>query len=483
MYSYLSLDFWLTDDAFISFRYALNFIHGYGLVYNHGEHVLGFTNFLWVILLSFFKILGLDFRYTVVILNCLSSISIGFILYKILKKIYEVGNLTLILLFALLTFSFPPLLCWSIGGGLEGPFFSSVIFLSFYLLFNNTNDLHKLFVAGIILGFSSLIRPEGVIFFILGGIFLFKFSENNNKVKTIIFTLSGYLVIVIPYVLWTFYYFGSPIPNTFTAKVDFSIAQFFYGAKYIYRFFMSSPLSGLSILLFPLIYKNANQFGKMSFWIIVTYLAYIILVGGDFMFGFRFIIPILPFFSIIFFEIFKFIIGCCIESSKRNFYKLAIMVIAFFTIFNIFSIINNNYYRTEIKNYNMIKGGEIAGKYFSSKYPSSFLIASSGIGSLGYYSKQKILDVLGLTDKIISKSRSKYSDEILSHSRSDANYVLHRMPDIIIFDMPSGTKFPRRIAEKEIFHHPDFQKYYIYVETTEQNNNTIIRYYIRKTNI
>src|SRR3954470_13240280 len=38
---------WLSDDAFISFRYARNWVTGKGLVYNAGERVEGYTNFLW----------------------------------------------------------------------------------------------------------------------------------------------------------------------------------------------------------------------------------------------------------------------------------------------------------------------------------------------------------------------------------------------------------------------------------------------------
>src|SRR5688572_25266220 len=43
----------LTDDAFISFRYARNLARGAGLVFNPGEApVEGYTNFLWVLLLA-----------------------------------------------------------------------------------------------------------------------------------------------------------------------------------------------------------------------------------------------------------------------------------------------------------------------------------------------------------------------------------------------------------------------------------------------
>src|SRR5690606_38133881 len=41
---------WLSDDAFISFRYAQNLVEGHGLVYNPGERVEGYTNFLWTVL-------------------------------------------------------------------------------------------------------------------------------------------------------------------------------------------------------------------------------------------------------------------------------------------------------------------------------------------------------------------------------------------------------------------------------------------------
>ena len=40
------------DDAYISYRYARNFAEGYGLVYNPGEYVEGFTNLLWTLLVA-----------------------------------------------------------------------------------------------------------------------------------------------------------------------------------------------------------------------------------------------------------------------------------------------------------------------------------------------------------------------------------------------------------------------------------------------
>ena len=46
------------DDSYISNRYSQNFAAGKGLVYNVGEYVEGYTNFLWVVLVAIGMKLG-----------------------------------------------------------------------------------------------------------------------------------------------------------------------------------------------------------------------------------------------------------------------------------------------------------------------------------------------------------------------------------------------------------------------------------------
>lgn len=38
------------DDAFITYQYARNFARGEGLVFNSGDYVEGYTNFLWTVM-------------------------------------------------------------------------------------------------------------------------------------------------------------------------------------------------------------------------------------------------------------------------------------------------------------------------------------------------------------------------------------------------------------------------------------------------
>ena len=54
-------EYWfLSDDAFISFRYSRHLADGLGLVWNAGEPVEGYTNFLWVLLMAASLSLGLE---------------------------------------------------------------------------------------------------------------------------------------------------------------------------------------------------------------------------------------------------------------------------------------------------------------------------------------------------------------------------------------------------------------------------------------
>src|SRR5512133_2539286 len=59
--SFIAMDgqryFSLFDDGMISMRYAWNLSHGYGLVWNPGEYVEGYSNLLMVLFMAIFTAL------------------------------------------------------------------------------------------------------------------------------------------------------------------------------------------------------------------------------------------------------------------------------------------------------------------------------------------------------------------------------------------------------------------------------------------
>ena len=64
----------VTEDAFVSFRYAQNIADGNGPVFNPGERVEGYTNFLWLVLIALPRAtFGVDVQTAAVLFGVLSA--------------------------------------------------------------------------------------------------------------------------------------------------------------------------------------------------------------------------------------------------------------------------------------------------------------------------------------------------------------------------------------------------------------------------
>ena len=74
------------DDAFISYRYAKNFLNGNGLVYNPGEFVEGFSSFLWTLLLALGGFVGIGIPVVARWLGVLLAIVSVVIVFHLGKK-------------------------------------------------------------------------------------------------------------------------------------------------------------------------------------------------------------------------------------------------------------------------------------------------------------------------------------------------------------------------------------------------------------
>src|SRR3990172_13263565 len=87
------LSFWvyINDDAYITFRYSKNLASGNGPVYNVGEKVEGYTNFLWMLILALglFISPSIDVSLLSKVIGTLCSIGTIFLMSGITKIIEE----------------------------------------------------------------------------------------------------------------------------------------------------------------------------------------------------------------------------------------------------------------------------------------------------------------------------------------------------------------------------------------------------------
>jgi len=239
---------------------------------------------------------------------------------------------------------------------------------------------------------------------------------------------------------------------------------------------MSAPFLLMFFILTMLDFNALDR--EMKFLLIVSlgYILYIFMIGGDFMFAYRYFLPIM---SILYFISVESILK--IGSYQNYVFKkisAAYIIIIIMILYNILSLSFETSYKTEIREYKMIERGKLLAEYLNENYSSDYTIASSGIGALGFYSDMRIIDVLGLTDSQVAQGGIVGNDGIYSHGKSNAKYILTRKPSIIVFGDCFGGKLPVRFAEKEIYITNDFLNNYTYKELVVNNKDTM-RFYLR----
>jgi arabinofuranosyltransferase len=471
----------IQDDAYTSLRYAKNFVEGRGLVFNEGERVEGYTNFLWVMLLSGFYSLTkfgfakIDLSSFAQVLSTFFGITAIWILYFISKKFNkeksgnifnEIKNFLPPFLFA---FS-APMIYWSVSG-METSLFISFTLLSFHIFLRGREkeNLGKWFVVVSFL--NSLLRPEGMIF--CGLIYFYKliedFSRGIKKVfnKSMLIEISLLICMISGYLLFRIIYYGHPLPNTFYAKTEFTVQFLSRGWKYFFDFMKSNLLYG-TLLFFPLSLfweKSSHRNIWFGFYIVFVWSFLIMIIGGDVLPVHRFFLPILP----IIFILNVNAVFYLVEKIKSNKVCLPIKILMLILIL-FYGYWNYESQEPSVQNFRSYESGLVKKmKIYAawiekqSKIKKKITVAMSTIGAFSFYSNVHVIDIVGLTDEYIAHHPKEVAgiDEELpvlwKERHYNAEYVLSNKPDYIIF--PAGAK-PSAFAECALFVQNDFLKNY-----------------------
>ena len=211
------------DDAFITFRYALNAANGDGLVYNPGENVLGTTTPLYATLLALFQTVGGDIMWTSVALNAMFDAVSVCMIYAL--AIIVTGSMTLSIA-AALSLAASWLVLWVSVGGMESSFF---VMLSLVTLLSVSTE--RRYLTGILCGLLTLVRPEGSL--MISTVCLVRLIETRRlPFKEVI----GYAIILLPWVAYSYTVYGSPVPHSVQAKTVLGNNPPLHGIKRILGF-------------------------------------------------------------------------------------------------------------------------------------------------------------------------------------------------------------------------------------------------------
>jgi hypothetical protein len=428
------------DDAYISFRYGKNLMLGNGLVYNPGEYVEGYTNFLWTVLTSPFTVINFADVSVFATILCLliSIVNIVFIakIGKLFNSEFEPFKVYLIVVPSIFLALDNSIAFWAIGG-MEFPIYTLFILGVAYSYFRINENPKYLYILIFSLIFCTLTRPEGNMIFAIFIFHFFLFRKHiNNFRSNFIKILAAYALFCLAYYGFKYLYYGQMIPNTFYAKGVTDIKMnIVLGTKYLALCVGTRLYIFIFIAFIP--FKKSLKRLKESFLIlfVTVYIIYIVAVGGDWMIANRFFVPILPMLyilSIIGFINFLIKIQKIYKAIEKT-HKIAgrlIMVMAVLLFTVTISLLEYKQLIITEDNAQYEMHWSMFGKWLKNNVPPETVIAVGPAGKIPYYSGLYTIDMWGLNNSYIAKTDSKRL--MAGHKKFDFEYVLSLNPEFMI---------------------------------------------------
>jgi len=474
------------DDAYISFQYVKNFLHGHGLVYNVGERVEGYTDFLWVMLLS--AVMAVFRNADIAAVSVILGLGFGLVsmaLVVIMARRLHPGRRWLVLVAPFLMACQTSYAAWSTGG-LESTMFGCFVLLGIY-----TQDRELRRGSGPVLTamaavLIALTRADG--FVVVGALGLWRLYETWRSQESIVGRRQlEWAAIVVGgiavHTLWRHWYYGEWLPNTSYAKVGFTVSQLLRGYWYVRSF--SDDCGGpwlLVAIAVPWIRRTQAPLLRGALTITIVWTAYVAVVGGDGLAFFRFFAFIVPVLSLLAQE---GVIALAdwrdadlagVSSWRAN----AAVAIATLLLAVTGAYQTIDLYRNPLEAALPYRNGDnmflakcrVAAQWLAAHSAPDAVIASTPAGAIAYFSDRRVIDMLGLNDHHIARVPvAEMGAGRAGHEKGDGAYVLGRQPDYILMGnvfvgrepvvTPEEMKQHLRLrSENEIWALPAFHEQY-----------------------
>ncbi len=448
MHSRMYFDY-TSDDAYISYRYARNLSEGLGLVWNPGEYVEGYSNYLWVMILAGLHKAGADM--------VLSGRWLGFALgavtlcgtYVLSTQLLHgaagrAGGLMAVLLLA----AAGPYALWSTAG-LETSLFALLIVGAALLHIRESGAGHAgsgVPLSGAVWGVAALTRPDAPLLFAVSA--LFKAGEvvalalsgasRDRVMRDVLWLLAwaaGFALVFAPYFIWRYTTYDYAFPNTYYAKVGDGLDQYDRGLRHLAVF--AREYAVWLLLLVPV----AAAFGAVrrlaSMYVLalaIAWMAYVAYVGGDALVRFRFLAPIMPLlYALIATSTAGLLQTVRVERKPPRFVAegavaLASAALIAFTLQGSVTDVNVRPERAAVRDRADI------GRWLGDSVPADTSIAVIPAGAIPFESRLETIDMLGISDEHIAHLDVALGSFAAGHEKYDSEYVLDRAPDIIIIE-------------------------------------------------
>jgi arabinofuranosyltransferase len=302
----MAYDF-ITDDAYISFVYARNLAEHGELVFNLGQYVEGYTNFLWTALLGILMIPGIPPELSAKALGLISALVTLYVVFRMVER--ALGRRTpWAALAPLVLASSAGYACWT-SGGLETQLFTMlvVIGLDGLVTAEDVAGERGLWRTGVALALAAMTRPEGLLVAAVFGLvrLICNLVARRRVIGRHELIAAGlFLAVWGPWFGWRLWYYGYPFPNTYYVKASgrwaspkLAAEMRDAGAYYMWTWLRQTHLLYVGpVVALGLVAARARTprfvLCLAAALLAAVYVPYVISVGGDFMGLHRFVMPL-----------------------------------------------------------------------------------------------------------------------------------------------------------------------------------------------
>lgn len=423
-----------SDDAFISYRYAANMWAGSGLVFNVGEPVEGYSNFLYTLLMVPGFLFGHENIYLFSLsLNCVLLIGCCLLLQRLINR--HMGATSALIGACLLALS--PVLWANAATGLESVMMLFLVLATWSLL--DLDAVRLPLILGAALA-AILCRVDGFILPLIAAMYLWLDGRRGVAYQLALFVA----LVMLLYTAGRLFYYQDYIANTYHAKIT---GDLFERITNGYLFLINNSktnaiaLYGLITAIFATVWWRTASRHLFPLLYMIISIMYYIYIGGDIYYE-RFLLAVIPigiFFTLL------------LAVHLRSVLALLILP-ALVLLAGMLVLFKDDRFAYQAKHYDM---WENLGRFLSQAPPGS-LLAIDAAGKVPYYSGLPTLDILGLNDRHIGQRKMPKQPFIVAHSKYDPDYVLLRKPQLIAawigpnLDLAWDMKRNKYIADYEV---------------------------------
>lgn len=414
----------MQDDAYIYMRFANNFIEHKQIAFNLGEPLIGFTSWLHFAAAS---LLGIAFERLDIstfllgtLLHTLSSLAFIWFIYIVSNKKL---NICWILMIFSLCMLFDNLLIATLG--MESGWMILGIIVCWALYFSEKEEL-SLVVSALLI----LVRPDGALLF---PILFIDYLFRKRKIPWLSVCVFGSLLLIV--CALNLGITGDIFPSTNNAKRAQGFSELFgksFGNKlitggfprhekqYFYYLFLGTLI--LSYFIGIAKRKIPIKYGLIAIWSVIYVLAYSML-RVPYIYHWYYVPTIISLYLM-------GVIGAIYLLNINNKILKKTLIFIFITafVFSFFSSIHDKHIDSREK----ITASYIeASEFINKNILESSSIAMIEIGVVGYYIKNRIIDLAGITSpEICENIKNKNIDFAFEYFKPD--YVLIHNPPISV---------------------------------------------------